>query len=81
MAWCQCAACKQEFGSLTASDQHQDVDYKRRPILICRAPADVGLIQGNDGRWRVPLSAAGAARLENLRAEQPARRMTGRAGK
>lgn len=70
MSNCDCAQCGEKFTSLTAFDRHQDVDYKRKPIVVCRPPADAGLVRGDDGRWRAPLSAAGAERLRKLTAER-----------
>ena len=70
MSLCGCGGCGEIFTSLSAFDYHQDRDYTRRPPVICRPPAEAGLIQDNDGRWRVPLSASGARRLANLRAER-----------
>ena len=56
--------------SLPAFDQHQTTSYGTAAPVTCHDPAARGLIRGNDGRWHVPLSAAGAARLTNLRASQ-----------
>ena len=70
MSWCQCAACGQTFTSLTSFDRHQDWNYKRKPMLVCRLPASMGLIQGANGMWRVPLSAPESSRLKNLRRQE-----------
>jgi hypothetical protein len=76
MSMCTCPKCAAVFTSVTAFDQHLDKDYARTPPIICRAPAEAGLIQGNDGRWHVPLSEAGARRLANLRASGSPARVT-----
>ena len=49
-----CAACGQQFGALAQFDAHQDVDYDREPVLICRAPATMGLILDDRGVWQTP---------------------------
>ena len=65
-----CARCRRDFSSLGAFDRHQDVNYKRRPAVECKDPAEIGLIQNAAGRWHEPQSADGARRLRNLRASQ-----------
>jgi len=69
MAWSQCASCGETFTSLTGFDRHQDWDYKRRPMLICREPSSIGMIQRNNGMWSIPLDADSRNRVSKMRAE------------
>jgi hypothetical protein len=48
-----CAQCGEDFGSLGAFDKHQDVSYKREPVIICRDPESIGMHQDRHGRWRL----------------------------
>lgn len=48
-----CKQCGRDFGGLGAFDKHQDVDYKRQPVIICRDPATLGMHQDGNGRWRM----------------------------
>lgn len=49
----ECALCHRMFASLASGfDKHQDVDYKRDPVIICLDPATVGLHQDARGVWR-----------------------------
>ena len=50
-----CARCGQQFGAVTAFDKHQDVDYDRVPVVICRDPATLNLAQDGNGVWRMPV--------------------------
>lgn len=67
MRACQCAGCKRWFTGLTAFDRHHDTDYKRRPAVLCRDPADAGLVQQASGRWGLPIDEATRVRLRKLR--------------
>lgn len=49
-----CASCGHQFGSLERFDAHQDIDYERDPVLICRWPADLDLVQDSRGVWQTP---------------------------
>jgi len=67
VARCECALCGLEFSGLGSFDKHQDVDYGRRPAVVCLDPADVGLTLLESRRcWGTPASE----RLRALRAEQ-----------
>ena len=35
---CGCALCGQTFTGLTLFDAHQDTDYNRHPVIVCRDP-------------------------------------------
>jgi hypothetical protein len=48
-----CKQCGNDFGSLGAFDKHQDVSYKREPVIICRDPESIGMHQDRHGRWRL----------------------------
>lgn len=66
-----CARCHNSFGSLEQFDRHQDVDYRRRPAVLCAAVGGLGLIQDGRGTWQTPegLKARlqSRARLETVR--------------
>ena len=49
-----CAVCHHTFGGLTLFDAHQDVDYTRKPVIVCRDPASLGLAQNDRGLWSTP---------------------------
>jgi hypothetical protein len=51
---CHCGACHRTFTGLTLFDAHQDVDYTRRPAVVCRDPASQGLAQSPRGAWGTP---------------------------
>jgi hypothetical protein len=51
---CGCAACGQVFTGLTLFDAHQDVNYAREPVIACRPPAWLGLVQDARGTWGTP---------------------------
>jgi len=51
MSMCECAACHRRFSGLTTFDRHQDWDYKRQPMLICRDPADLGMRINHHDYW------------------------------
>ncbi len=72
MSTCGCHPCGREFTTLAAFDRHQDVDYARRPVIVCRDPATVGLQQNAAGRWHFPADDRSRARLTKLRAEKAA---------
>jgi hypothetical protein len=50
----ECGKCHEVFSGLTLFDRHQDVDYRREPSIICRAPAALGLVQDGRGTWCTP---------------------------
>ena len=58
---CACVLCGATFTGLTLFDAHQDVDYGRQPVIVCRDPAALGLAQDARGTWGTP---------EGLRARQ-----------
>jgi len=51
---CGCVLCGQTFTGLTLFDAHQDVDYNREPVIICRDPTGLGLAQDARGTWGTP---------------------------
>jgi len=63
---CQCVLCGATFTGLTLFDAHQDVNYKRKPPIICLAPRALGLAQDARGTWGTP---------EGLRARERSRTM------
>jgi hypothetical protein len=69
MATCLCDPCGREFSGLTAFDKHQQVDYSRRPAVVCLDPATVGLVLNGRGRWGSPSDGSWA---ERFRAADPA---------
>jgi len=56
-----CAKCKRVFATLTDFDNHQDVDYHRKPVIICLDPATIGL-ELADGAWGTPAGNANRTR-------------------
>jgi hypothetical protein len=72
MAVSSCGACARPFTSLTAFDEHQDVDYSRVPVVICRDPAAIGMVTDQHGRWHMPGTEEGRARLAALKARRGA---------
>ena len=66
----KCDPCGREFTGLGAFDKHQDVNYDRRPPVICQDPAAVGLVQQESGRWGFPITDAAREVLRSLRAKQ-----------
>ena len=77
MAACTCSPCGRDFTGLSAFDKHQDVNYSRRPPVVCLDPATVGLELNAHGRWGSPSDADSRARLENLRAQRDLARIPG----
>jgi hypothetical protein len=53
-AACHCGLCHQTFSGIGLFDAHQDVDYHRQPVIICRSPAVLGLAQEPGGTWCTP---------------------------
>jgi hypothetical protein len=51
---CACVLCGATFTGLTLFDAHQDVDYTRQQVIICRDPAALGLAQDARGTWGTP---------------------------
>lgn len=70
MSACECAACGEHFTGLTASGRHQDVDYARRPAVVGRHPASLGMAQDRNRRRHQPADASSRERLRNLRAKR-----------
>lgn len=67
----ECSPCKRVFSSLSAFDRHQQVDYTRRPAVVCLEPATVGLVWDPKRElWAWPPDDRSRARAENFRAEQ-----------
>ena len=64
----KCGACGREFTGVASFDKHQDVNYMRRPTVICLDPATVGLAEDRNGRWGTPADDASRLRLASLRA-------------
>ena len=64
MATAGCAKCGVTFGSVATFDSHQIINYDapvRDQIIICRPPADLGLIN-DSGVWPTAAGAAKAVR-------------------
>jgi hypothetical protein len=61
---CRCVLCGQTFTGLTLFDAHQDVDYNRHPVIVCRDPTGLGLAQDSRGTWGTP---EGLAKRERSR--------------
>jgi hypothetical protein len=65
----QCGRCLEKFTSLELFDKHQDVDYKRKPVIICIRPESLGMVRAHNESWTTPEGAlrlaalAGRARL------------------
>jgi hypothetical protein len=75
-----CASCGHQFGSLERFDAHQNIDYERDPVLICRWPADLGLVRDARGVWQTPEGlAAQRAFQEKARARVASSRRAGHA--
>lgn len=70
MAAADCSPCGERFTGVTAFDAHQDRDYTRTPPVICRPPADCGLVLSDRGRWGFPLDEAGRAYFASRAAER-----------
>jgi hypothetical protein len=68
VAICACSLCSRSFSGLTAFDRHHDVDYRRKPAVVCREPASAGLVRQKSGRWGLPADPAVRERLRVLRA-------------
>lgn len=65
-----CSPCGREFAGVTAFDRHQDVDYSRRPAVVCQDPEALGMVRNERGRWGFPLDAAGRDYFASLAAER-----------
>ncbi len=70
MASADCPACRGRFSGVASFDAHQDRDYTRQPPVICRSPADCGLVRNDRGRWGFPLDEAGRAYFASRAAER-----------
>lgn len=51
---CQCGLCGATFTGVTLFDNHQDVNYTRQPVIICRDPVALGLGHDPRGTWGTP---------------------------
>jgi hypothetical protein len=73
---CSCVLCGHTFTGLTLFDAHQDVDYGREPVIVCRDPTGLGLAQDARGTWGTPEGIASrdfhATRLARANAERRA---------
>lgn len=49
---CHCAGCHQTFSGMGTFDKHQDVNYDRVPVILCRDPRSLGLVPDHTGVWR-----------------------------
>jgi hypothetical protein len=67
---CHCGLCHETFSSLTLFDAHQDVDYSRRPAVVCRAPAGLGLVRDYRSTWATPQAAISRQRRALAMAER-----------
>lgn len=54
---CHCPRCHLTFGNLVTFDDHQDVRYSRSPMVRCKAPEAMGLVDDGYGTWRTPEDA------------------------
>lgn len=59
---CACGQCHQTFTGMGLFDAHQDVSYKRDPVIICRPPTALGLAQNARGTWGTPEALAARQR-------------------
>ena len=73
MAACTCNPCGRPFAGVGAFDEHQAVNYSRRPAVTCRNPETLGMVRNRAGRWGYPLDDAGRAYFASLRSGQEAR--------
>ena len=88
-AECECAACGETFTGLGLFDAHQDVDYSRDPVIICREPAAMhvtsrghlcgplagaSLAQNARGVWGTPEGLAKAQRITTTLANARSRK-------
>lgn len=75
----RCAKCREDFGSLTLFDQHQNVGYGRKasPVVMCHAPQALGLVQDQGGTWYTPEGLNAAHSLRDRLASARSRRAPG----
>ena len=59
-----CRGCGEVFTSITAFDKHWAGWQKRDGK--CQPPANVGLVQGENGRWHFPAADEAKVELDNL---------------
>jgi hypothetical protein len=55
---CSCSLCGVTFTGIGLFDAHQDVDYRREPVIICCPPVALGLAQDARGSWGTPAGLA-----------------------
>ena len=63
---CGCVLCGATFTGLTLFDAHQDTDYNRHPVIVCRDPAALGLAQDARGTWGTPAGLAARERSRTM---------------
>lgn len=70
---CHCGKCHRTFRNLSTFDSHLDVNYRRKPPVLCRDPLSLGLVE-DGGTWCTPegLKAreSSRTRLETARIER-----------
>jgi hypothetical protein len=70
---CHCAQCHLTFSSLRLFDRHLDVDYRRphgKQVVLCRAPASLGLVRDYRGTWTTGQAAISRQRRAAAMAER-----------
>jgi hypothetical protein len=50
----ECGQCRAVFSGLGLFEAHQDVDYRRKPVIICAPVQGLGLVQNARGTWCTP---------------------------
>jgi hypothetical protein len=73
-AACHCPRCHLTFSGLGSFDQHQDVNYDRKPPVLCVDPKSLGLVRDSYGTYRTPEGVLSLA-------EKAARMRLAKAGK
>jgi hypothetical protein len=61
-AQAHCAICHTTFTGAGLFARHQNVDYSRKPMILCRSPQSLGLIKDAGGAWGTPEGVAKALR-------------------
>lgn len=83
MSTCTCHPCGRQFTGLGPFDDHQQVDYSKRPAVTCLDPATLSMASNAYGRWGYPASDEDRQRLAAMRrtlqipAEQDRPKVTG----
>jgi hypothetical protein len=60
----ECGQCHVVFQGLGLFERHQDVKYTRDPVIICKTPSMLGLVQSPRGVWHTPEGLAKALRTK-----------------